>query len=82
MIRLWPKVHYTSGGVEIGAHARIVDIKGRVIDGLFAAGEVCGGIHGVDRLFGYALPECIIFGCITGRQAAIADPQPSNPLSL
>ena len=69
-IRLWPKVHYTPGGVGIDSHARVVDTSGRVIEGLFAAGEVCGGIHGADRLGGCALTECIVFGRIAGRSAA------------
>jgi flavocytochrome c len=68
-ISLWPKVHYTLGGVGIDAHARVVDTKGGVIAGLFAAGEVCGGIHGADRLGGSSLTECIVFGRIAGRSA-------------
>jgi len=68
-IRLWPKVHYTSGGVGIDARARVVDTNCRVIEGLFAAGEVCGGIHGADRLGGCALTECIVFGRIAGRSS-------------
>ena len=70
VIRLWPKVHYTPGGVGIDAHARVVDVRGRIIPGLYAAGEVCGGIHGADRLGGCALTECIIFGRIAGQAAA------------
>ena len=68
-IRLWPKVHYTSGGVGIDAHARVLDTRGRIIPGLFAAGEACGGIHGADRLGGCALTECIVFGRIAGLSA-------------
>lgn len=69
-IRLWPKVHYTAGGVGIDAAARVIDLDGRPIDGLFAAGEVCGGIHGASRLGSCSLTECIVFGRIAGRQAA------------
>lgn len=68
-IRLWLKVHYTPGGVGIDARARVVDTKGRVVRGLLAAGEVCGGIHGADRLGGCALTECLVFGRIAGRSA-------------
>ncbi len=68
-IRLWPKVHYTCGGVRIDDRARVLDARGRPIKGLFAAGEVCGGIHGADRLGGCALTECIVFGRIAGRAA-------------
>lgn len=69
-IRLWPKVHYTAGGLRIDEHARVLDADGRPIEGLFAAGEVCGGIHGADRLGGCALTECIVFGRIAGWNAA------------
>jgi len=69
-IRLWPKVHYTPGGVGIDAKARVIDLYGRPIRGLFAAGEVCGGIHGASRLGSCALTECLVFGRIAGRCAA------------
>jgi flavocytochrome c len=69
-IRLWPKVHYTPGGLQIDTHARVMDLSHRPIPGLFAAGEVTGGIHGAGRLGGCALTECIVFGRIAGRNAA------------
>lgn len=69
-IRLWPKVHYTPGGVGIDSNARVLDLNGQVIPHLFAAGEVCGGIHGASRLGSCALTECIVFGRIAGQQAA------------
>ena len=69
-IRLWPKVHYTPGGVGINTDAQVIDLDGRPIPHLFAAGEVCGGIHGASRLGSCALTECIIFGRIAGQQAA------------
>ncbi len=69
-IRLWPKVHYTAGGVAIDARARVLDLNGRPIPGLLAAGEVVGGIHGASRLGGCALPECVVFGRIAGAEAA------------
>lgn len=69
-IRLWPKVHYTPGGIAIDETARVLDLDRRPIPGLFAAGEVCGGIHGASRLGSVALPECIVFGRIAGRSAA------------
>ncbi|MEX1302815.1 MAG: flavocytochrome c [Desulfotignum sp.] len=70
-IRLWPKVHYTPGGLQIDTHARVMDLSHRPIPGLFAAGEVTGGIHGAGRLGGCALSECIVFGRIAGRNAAV-----------
>ncbi len=69
-IRLWPKIHYTPGGLQIDTRARVMDLSHRPIPGLFAAGEVTGGIHGAGRLGGCALPECIVFGRIAGRNAA------------
>ena len=68
-IRLWPKVHYTPGGLAIDARTRVLDLNQRPIERLFAAGEVCGGIHGASRLGSCALPECLIFGRIAGQQA-------------
>ena len=69
-IRLWPKVHYTPGGVAIDEQARVLDLDGRPIAGLLAAGEVCGGVHGASRLGSCALTDCLVFGRIAGRQAA------------
>ncbi len=69
-IRLWPKVHYTPGGVGINSKAQVLNLNNRPIPQLFAAGEVCGGIHGASRLACCALTECIVFGRIAGQQAA------------
>jgi flavocytochrome c len=69
-IRLWPKVHYTPGGIGIDANAQVIDLAGRPIPHFFAAGEVSGGIHGASRLGSCALTECLVFGRIAGRQAA------------
>ena len=69
-IRLWPKVHYTPGGVGINSKAQVLNLNNRPIPHLFAAGEVCGGIHGASRLGSCALIECIVFGRIAGQQAA------------
>jgi flavocytochrome c len=68
-IRLWPKVHYTPGGLGINSEAQVIDLSGRPIPHFFAAGEVCGGIHGASRLGSCSLTECIIFGRIAGQQA-------------
>ena len=64
------RVHYTMGGVEINEHCQVLDTSGRVIPGLFAAGEVTGGIHGANRLGGNAITEIITFGRIAGASAA------------
>jgi flavocytochrome c len=70
-IRLWPKVHYTMGGVNIDNNSRVLDLDNRPIKGLFAAGEVTGGVHGACRLGSCAITECLIFGRIAGRNASL-----------
>lgn len=65
-----PTVHHTMGGIKITAETRVVDVNGVVIQGLFAAGEVTGGIHGANRLGGNALTDVNTFGRIAGEQAA------------
>lgn len=69
-IRLWPKIHYTPGGLGIDTQARVLDLNQNPIPGLFAAGEICGGIHGASRLGACALTESLVFGRIAGKQAA------------
>ena len=68
---LWPKVHYTPGGLRINVDARVMDLNHRPVPRLFAAGEITGGIHGAGRLGGCALTECIVFGRIAGQKAAL-----------
>jgi flavocytochrome c len=74
-MRLWPKVHYTPGGVRINSKTQVIDLNNRPIPQLFAAGEVCGGIHGASRLGSCSLTECIVFGRIAGQQAAAVSPR-------
>lgn len=66
-----PAVHHTMGGLAIDAKTRVINRNGEVIPGLYAAGEVTGGIHGDDRLSGNALSEAITFGRLAGREAFI-----------
>lgn len=73
-IRLWPKVHYTMGGLRIDTNGSVIDLEGQPIKGLFAAGEITGGIHGASRLGSCSITECLVFGRITGRQAASQEP--------
>lgn len=65
-----PTVHHTMGGIEINTNAQVLDRNGRIIPGLYAAGEVTGGIHGSNRLGGNALPDTAVFGKIAGESAA------------
>ena len=55
-------VHHTMGGVEINENAEVLNTEGKVIEGLFAAGEVTGGIHGGNRLGGNAIVEIFVSG--------------------
>ena len=66
----WPSVHHCQGGVRINARAQVLDVRGSVIPGLYAAGEFVGGVHGNNRLGGNAIADCIVFGRIAGRNAA------------
>ena len=68
--RVWPKVHHTMGGVEINAKAQVIDLNGAVIPGLYAAGEITGGVHGGCRLGSVAIIDCLVFGRIAGKNVA------------
>lgn len=63
------KVHYTMGGLRIDTRARVLNKEGRAIPGLYAAGEVTGGIHGTNHVTGNALADCVVFGRIAGASA-------------
>lgn len=65
-----PSVHHTMGGVQINTDAQVLNENGEVIEGLFAAGEVTGGIHAGNRLGGNAIADCMVFGRIAGANAA------------
>ena len=71
VVRLWPKVHYCQGGVEVNVRAEVIDAtSGRPIPGLHAAGEVTGGVHGVSRLGSCSIPECLVMGITAARTLA------------
>ena len=59
-----PILHHTMGGVKIDTLARVISEEGEPIPGLYAAGEVCGGVHGGNRLGGNALADIFVFGRI------------------
>ena len=65
-----PTVHHTMGGLEITLDGQVLDKDGNIIPGLYAAGEVTGGIHGKNRLGGNALVDIHVFGKIAGESAA------------
>lgn len=64
--------HHTMGGARIDTKARVLDREGKVIPGLYAAGEVTGGIHGTNRVGGNAIADIFTFGRIAGESAAKA----------
>lgn len=70
LIEVGPAVHHTMGGLHISANAEVLNEDGEAIPGLFAAGEITGGIHGGNRLGGNALTDLIVFGRIAGQSAA------------
>ncbi len=63
-------IHHTMGGVEINTNAEVLDTEGNVISGLWAAGEVTGGIHAGNRLGGNAVADIFTFGHIAGASAS------------
>lgn len=65
-----PVLHYTMGGLEIDAESRVISASGAPVPGLFAAGEVAGGVHGANRLGGSSLLGCVVFGRVSGDSAA------------
>lgn len=69
-IKVSPGVHHTMGGIQINEKAEVLDKNGSVINNLYAAGEVTGGIHGANRLGGNAVADIVIFGRIAGNSAA------------
>ena len=67
-----PTVHHTMGGVRINQYCQVINENGQIIPGLYAAGEVTGGIHGSNRLGGNALTDTVVFGRIAGDSASQA----------
>ncbi len=69
-IKVGPGVHHTMGGIKINAKAQVIKTDGSIIEGLYAAGETTGGVHGANRLGGNAVADIIIFGRQAGTQSA------------
>lgn len=66
-IAVGPAVHHTMGGLEVNNRTQVLNEDGEIIEGLYAAGETVGGIHGGNRLGGNALADLIVFGRIAGQ---------------
>ena len=68
-IKIAPGIHHTMGGVRINTSTQVLDASGEPIPGLFAAGEVTGGVHGGNRIGGNAVADIVVFGKIAAESA-------------
>jgi hypothetical protein len=64
-----PVIHYCMGGLEIDCDSAVYGQDGNIIPGLYAAGEVAGGVHGNNRLGGNSLLDCVVFGRVAAQAA-------------
>lgn len=69
-VPLTTTIHHTMGGLKINTKTQVLDTNGKVIPGLYAAGEITGGIHGGNRLGRNALTDLLVFGHIAGLEAS------------
>ena len=69
-VKVTAGIHHTMGGLKIDTETHVIGTDGEIIPGLFAAGEVTGGVHGGNRLGGNAVADFVVFGRIAGQQAA------------
>lgn len=69
-IKVTAGVHHTMGGLVINTDTEVLKDDGTAIAGLYAAGEVTGGVHGANRLGGNAVADFVVFGRIAGEEAA------------
>ena len=69
-IKVSPGIHHTMGGLKINTNAEVLTEAGEAIPGLYAAGEVTGGVHGANRLGGNAVADIVVFGRIAAQNAA------------
>lgn len=81
-VRVWPKVHYVMGGVQISMRTEVLNAAdSKPIPGLYAAGEATAGSHGGSRLGSCAVADCLVFGRIAGLSVASATAA-DKPLTL
>ncbi len=69
-IKVTAGIHHTMGGVKINDDTEVLTAEGTAIPGLYAAGEITGGVHGANRLGGNAVSDFVVFGRIAGEEAA------------
>lgn len=65
-----PVLHFTMGGIEINDRAQILNSEGKPFEGLYACGELAGGVHGANRLGGSSLLGCVVYGRVAGDSAS------------
>lgn len=65
-----PVLHFTMGGIEINDKAQVLNAEGKPFDGLYACGELAGGVHGANRLGGSSLLGCVVYGRVAGDSAS------------
>ena len=65
-----PVLHFTMGGIEINDKAQVLNPEGEPFEGLYACGELAGGVHGANRLGGSSLLGCVVYGRVAGDSAS------------
>ncbi|KAI0392236.1 FAD binding domain-containing protein [Xylariaceae sp. FL0594] len=65
-----PVLHFTMGGIEINDKAQVLNKEQKPFEGLFACGELAGGVHGANRLGGSSLLGCVVYGRVAGDSAS------------
>ena len=70
ILKVTPGIHHTMGGLKIDTQTHVLNVDGQIIEGLYAAGEVTGGVHGANRIGGNAVTDIVVFGRIAGKTAA------------
>lgn len=65
-----PVLHFTMGGIEINDKAEVLNADGKPFEGLYACGELAGGVHGANRLGGSSLLGCVVYGRVAGDSAS------------
>ncbi len=69
-VRVMPAIHHTMGGLSVNTETQVIKADGKPIPGLFAAGEVTGGLHGANRLGGNGVADIVVNGRLAGQAAA------------
>ncbi len=69
-IEVFPVIHHTMGGISVNTNSQVLSTNNRPVNGLYAAGEAVGGVHGGNRLGGNAVADIVIFGRRSGQRAA------------